>query len=145
MESRPGALQSLNASPLGGQAADLDDQLDADDLEEKMSGDLAHLNKRVQFRNANQQDPGQAGKPGLKPKQDELLDDVKGPLRWNFSKETMKQFGLTYEDVKAKNPSMSPQRIVNHVGMNKQTVQNYQYIREINFYQNLLKSAHNRE
>jgi hypothetical protein len=68
-----------------------------------------------------------------------------GPVRWNFSAETMKHFGLTFEDIKVKIPSVSPQRIINHIVVNKQTVQNYQYIREINFYQNLLKSAHNRD
>ena len=118
MEPRQGALQSLNASPLGNVATDGDDPLDADDLEEKMSGDLAHLNKRVQFKNGNQQEADQAGKAGAKPKPEELIADL-GPVRWNFSKETMKQFGLTYEDVKVKNPSISPQRLVNHVAINK--------------------------
>lgn len=57
----------------------------------------------------------------------------------------MEEFGITEEDLKVKNPSISPQRFVDHVGLNKHTVHNYNYIREINFYQNLLKSAHNRD
>ena len=90
MEQRQGALQSLNASPLGNVATDGDDPLDAEDPEEKMSGDLAHLNKRVQFKNGNQQEADQAGKAGLKAKPEELIADFDGPVRWNFSKETMK-------------------------------------------------------
>ena len=65
------------------------------------------------------QNPYQVCQAYLKAKEAEALAEFKGPVRWNFSKETMKQFGLTYEDVKERNPSLSPQRIVNHVGMNK--------------------------
>ena len=48
------APQSMSASPLGNVASmDIDEQDDDDELDQKLSGDLTQIGKRVQFKNGD--------------------------------------------------------------------------------------------